>query len=38
MRFVGLCLKTDEQMKAVRGHASTSGGLLRHEVGQTRVS
>jgi hypothetical protein len=23
-----LCLKTDERMKTVRGHASTSGGLL----------
>ena len=37
-RFVGLCLKTDGWMKTVRGHASTSGGLLRSEVSHARVS
>jgi hypothetical protein len=33
-----LCLKTDEQMKMVSGHASTFDGLLRREASQARVS
>ena len=37
-RFVGLHLKTDVWMKTVRGHASTSGGLLQSEVSRDRVS
>jgi hypothetical protein len=37
-RFVGLRLKTDERMKTVWGHASTSGGLLHRDASQARVS
>jgi hypothetical protein len=37
-RFVGLHLKTDEQMKTVFGHASTFGVLLHHKASRARVS
>jgi hypothetical protein len=37
-RFVYLCLKTDERMKTVWGHASTFGGLLHHEASRIGVS
>jgi hypothetical protein len=37
-RFVGLRLKTDERMKMVWGHASTSRGLLHHEASRASVS
>jgi hypothetical protein len=37
-RFVGLCLKTNERMKRLWGHTSTSRGLLRHEASRVRVS
>jgi hypothetical protein len=33
-----LHLKTDERMKTVSGHTSTSGGLLHHEACRARVS
>jgi hypothetical protein len=33
-----VCLKTDERMKMVSGHASTSDGLLHHEASWARVS
>jgi hypothetical protein len=36
-RFVGLCLKTDGQIKTVWGHASTFGVLLRREAIWARV-
>jgi hypothetical protein len=36
-RFVCLRLKTIERMKTVWEHASTSGGLLRHEASWARV-
>jgi hypothetical protein len=36
--FVSLCLKTDERMKTVSGHVSTSGGLLHREASRARVS
>jgi hypothetical protein len=37
-RFIRLCLKTDERMKTVWEHASTSGGLLHHKASRARVS
>jgi hypothetical protein len=37
-RFVYLYLKTDERMKMLWEHASTSGGLLHREASQARVS
>jgi hypothetical protein len=37
-RFLSLRLKTDERMKMVWGHASTSDGLLHREASQARVS
>jgi hypothetical protein len=36
--FVGLHLKTNERMKTVCGHESTSDGLLCREASQARVS
>jgi hypothetical protein len=36
--FIDLCLKTDERMKMVCGHASTSSGLLHCEASRARVS
>jgi hypothetical protein len=37
-RFINLRLKTDEQMKMIWGHASTSDGLLHREASLVRVS
>jgi hypothetical protein len=37
VKFVSLCLKTDESMKTVWGHASTSSGLLHREASRARV-
>jgi hypothetical protein len=36
-RFVDLCIKTNEQIKTMWGHASTSGDLLHHEASRVRV-
>jgi hypothetical protein len=36
-RFVGLRLKTDDRMKMVGRHASTSSSLLHREASQARV-